>query len=614
MKSFNELSFVFLSIIFIILLLGAYTFSESLIIPIESNSQLALTLSSKERQLQNQTALDSFCLENNCTPYEKRQFAQTVIFYNYSSKGLNITDEFKKGLEKIRNFKVETNTLDPKKELFSLLQGMLLMYCNKMDDPCGTSTEELYTKLNKKLYSSLETNLNDGPAKGEYYHADAEQIIADLRTKMNALPKEDTLLASKAYVSFIESNFYYYVYDRKYTEIIKSKDQSLANIKTALSKVKGAINTYGDINFGAKYQGMCQNLVLTANRPISNVFTLLGISSKDIECQDNPGAISVKLKDGKYYCIDEMLDWTHNSSDALPYTIMKRHVKSGEKCTWQVTRVFPKVRTMVEDIPGTDMSFSIQYPGELDITGARDAGKEDGTYMDHYELSTGDVQTDDNGYNLPNTKISFIDPKNCLLEKANCGLGATVGTKKTKSSLTFNILKSPSKGIEKYFVAKNGVYVIIENSSLYGAKNNADIATFKFIDYKSVSSVKADLLKTNEIGPVYSDKTFVKKTLSSLTFQSSIYEDMKYAFTTNTNASYPVVGCATEHSIFADPVFVKTLSKLDSKTTSCALSGTNGGKATGWAISAKVNDGTTWCIDSAGTFLDGKSSLTGLCK
>jgi type IV pilus assembly protein PilA len=110
-----------------------------------------------------------------------------------------------------------------------------------------------------------------------------------------------------------------------------------------------------------------------------------------------------------------------------------------------------------------------------------------------------------------------------------------------------------------------------------------------------------------------------KSSLANLRAQAEIYYDDTSkgngAYSNTTNATYPVTSCTTAGSLFLDTVFVNAIASITSSSGAapvCAMKGTNGAKASGWAMSATLKAGGTWCVDSEGASKAGVAT-TGVC-
>ncbi len=110
-----------------------------------------------------------------------------------------------------------------------------------------------------------------------------------------------------------------------------------------------------------------------------------------------------------------------------------------------------------------------------------------------------------------------------------------------------------------------------------------------------------------------------KSGLANMRAQAEIYYDTNSGYSSVTIATYPVTSCTTANFVFTDPTMVNAIASITSSAGTapiCGLSGTNGSKAGGWAMSAVTKSGTpgTWCVDSTGASIAGKTATTGVCN
>ncbi len=102
----------------------------------------------------------------------------------------------------------------------------------------------------------------------------------------------------------------------------------------------------------------------------------------------------------------------------------------------------------------------------------------------------------------------------------------------------------------------------------------------------------------------------VKANLANLRAQAEIYYDQNSGYSSATIATLPAAGCSQATSLFLDTVFVNAIAAVTSASAAptCTLAGSNGVKATGWAMSAPLKTSGTWCVDSTGASVTGTDS------
>jgi prepilin-type N-terminal cleavage/methylation domain-containing protein len=110
-----------------------------------------------------------------------------------------------------------------------------------------------------------------------------------------------------------------------------------------------------------------------------------------------------------------------------------------------------------------------------------------------------------------------------------------------------------------------------------------------------------------------------KSGLANMRAQAEMYYDTNSGYSSVIIATLPVASCSTANSVFTDPTMVNAIASVTSSAGAapiCGLSGTNGSKASGWAMSAVTKSGTasTWCVDSTGASIAGKVATTGVCN
>ncbi len=102
----------------------------------------------------------------------------------------------------------------------------------------------------------------------------------------------------------------------------------------------------------------------------------------------------------------------------------------------------------------------------------------------------------------------------------------------------------------------------------------------------------------------------VKANLANLRAQAEIYYDQNSGYSSATIATLPAAGCSQATSLFLDTVFVNAIAAVTSASAAptCTLAGSNGVKATGWAMSAPLKTTGSWCVDSTGASVSGTDS------
>ncbi len=109
-----------------------------------------------------------------------------------------------------------------------------------------------------------------------------------------------------------------------------------------------------------------------------------------------------------------------------------------------------------------------------------------------------------------------------------------------------------------------------------------------------------------------------KAGLANMRAQAELYYDTNSGYSSAAIATFPAVGCTAATTLFLDTTFVSAIAGITASAGTppiCAVSGTNGSKASGWAMSAVTKSGTpsTWCVDSTGASISGKVASTGVC-
>ena len=105
--------------------------------------------------------------------------------------------------------------------------------------------------------------------------------------------------------------------------------------------------------------------------------------------------------------------------------------------------------------------------------------------------------------------------------------------------------------------------------------------------------------------------------LDNMRAQAELFYSNNNAYSSATIATYPSTGCAVANSVFTDATITTAIAAITTSAGTapvCGNSGTNGAKATGWAMSAVTRAGpSTWCVDSTGYSGAGKVATTGVC-
>jgi prepilin-type N-terminal cleavage/methylation domain-containing protein len=110
-----------------------------------------------------------------------------------------------------------------------------------------------------------------------------------------------------------------------------------------------------------------------------------------------------------------------------------------------------------------------------------------------------------------------------------------------------------------------------------------------------------------------------KAGLANMRAQAELYYDTNSGYSSAAVATFPAVGCTAATSVFLDPTMTSAIASITASAGTapiCAMSGTNGSKASGWAMSAVMKNaanGTTWCVDSTGASISNKTASTGVC-
>lgn len=110
-----------------------------------------------------------------------------------------------------------------------------------------------------------------------------------------------------------------------------------------------------------------------------------------------------------------------------------------------------------------------------------------------------------------------------------------------------------------------------------------------------------------------------KASLANMRAQAELYYDTNSGYSSAAIATFPAVGCTVATSLFLDGTIASAIAAITTSAGTapiCAVSGTNGSKASGWAMSAVTRSGTpsTWCVDSTGASIAGKTASTGVCS
>ena len=102
----------------------------------------------------------------------------------------------------------------------------------------------------------------------------------------------------------------------------------------------------------------------------------------------------------------------------------------------------------------------------------------------------------------------------------------------------------------------------------------------------------------------------IKANLANVRAQAEIYYDTNSGYSSATIATLPAAGCSQATSVFLDTVFVNAIASITSANAAptCTLGGSNGTKASSWAMSAPLKTSGNWCVDSTGASISGTDS------
>ena len=108
-----------------------------------------------------------------------------------------------------------------------------------------------------------------------------------------------------------------------------------------------------------------------------------------------------------------------------------------------------------------------------------------------------------------------------------------------------------------------------------------------------------------------------KSSLANMRAQAELYYDTNSGYSIANLTATPAAGCGDTavNALFEDTTFVTAIAAITSSAGTapvCAVKGTVGSRADGWAMSAVLKAGGTWCVDSAGASKTGVAT-TGVC-